>query len=223
MNIALITEGVTDQIVIKPIVESIFEQEDIHFFPLQPTLDNTDRQSNFGGWHMVLETLRHLDLTSLFQNNDFLIVHVDSDVSHLKGFDLPHSISGGKVDVDGLLRRIIQKLSSLAPMAESDERHRRILYAIGIHSIECWLIGLVDPTHSYKRVNGCLVKLNQALKKKKHNPISSTAKNSGDSRRTYLALANQFQNKKTTLQQSQLNPGFKQFVSLLQTAVNPNR
>ncbi len=216
MNIALITEGGTDQIVLKPILETIFQENEVFFNAIQPTVDFTDRQTNFGGWQLVLKTLEKLEVCDLLQSNDLVVIQIDTDVSYLHGFDVPHAAPGKKVDPVDLCLRTIDKLRSLIPTFEAQGCEHRFAYAIGVHSIECWLLGLVDQRHGVNVIGGCFDKLNKALVRQKRKPISSASKNKGASQQAYRLLANKFSKPKTSEEQSCLNAGFLAFLSQLE-------
>jgi hypothetical protein len=233
MKVALITEGVTDQFVLKPIVECILEDDDISFNSLQPLVDEEAIQVGFGGWELVFKTIRALDIALLLEINDFVIVQIDSDMAHMKGFDVPQAISGSKVDAADLCQRVIDRLKGILPQTISDEQLSKFVFAIGIHSIECWLIGLVDAAHGPKVIGNCLDGpngLNSALAKGKHcskwfgaaaqgQPckIIEKTKNKGQSRKIYQELAKQFSKRKILVEQSKRNTGFEYFVEQLQS------
>lgn len=215
MKIALITEGVTDQIILRPIIEAILENDDISFNSVQPLLDEQDMQMGYGGWELVLASLKALDVAILLEQNDFVVVQIDTDVSFHEQFGVQHAKPGEKVDPDDLCHRVMEKLSSQIPWAKMEGARNRFLYAIGVHSIECWLIGLVDPKHNGKVINGCFEKLNVALRRQNIQPISSNAKNKGTSRKAYLDLGRQLGKPKIVHQQAKLNAGFHAFLHQL--------
>jgi hypothetical protein len=225
MNIALITEGGTDQIVLKPIVEALLPQEEIYFRSLQPAMDNTDRQKDYGGWKLVMKALERLDVADLLEANDMVIVHIDSDVSYQKGFDVPHAASGQKVDTQALYEAVVARLLAELPASTTAAQKSKFVFAIGLHSIECWLVGLVDASHGQKVLGHCLKKLNDGLVKQKfcgsiHSlkaakspcKIIEETKNKGASRQIYFALAAQLSKPKVVLRQAKLNVGFAAFV-----------
>ena len=47
IKIALITEGITDQFVIKPIIINYYKDFEFRFTPIQPPIDETDKQAGF--------------------------------------------------------------------------------------------------------------------------------------------------------------------------------
>jgi hypothetical protein len=233
MKVALITEGVTDQIVLKPIVECIMEDDDISFNSLQPLVDEEAIQVGFGGWELVFKTIRALDIALLLEINDIVVVQIDSNMAYMKGFDVPHAVSDSKVDAADLCLRVIDRLKEILPQPASEEQLSKFVFAIGIHSIECWLIGLIDAAHGPKVIGNCLDGpngLNRALEKGKHcskwfgaaakgQPckIIEKTKNKGQSRKIYQELAKQFSKKKILAEQSKRNTGFESFVAQLQT------
>ena len=80
-SFALITEGITDQIVIENILYGFVGDLEIDINPLQPLRDETDenRASNFGNWHKVLEYCSSDRFKNALQFNDFIVVQIDTD------------------------------------------------------------------------------------------------------------------------------------------------
>ena len=64
LKIGLITEGITDQIILRPIIENYWKEAEFLFRPVQLRVDETDKQEGFGGWVNVLKTCHEEDLTT---------------------------------------------------------------------------------------------------------------------------------------------------------------
>ncbi len=213
IKIALITEGVTDQFIIKPIIENYFKNAEFRFTPIQPPVDETDKQAGFGSWVNVVSVCKNNDISELFNYNDFVVIQIDADISQEKGFDVPHLKKGKQVENKELCNNIVNQLKSFITNEVIDKYSNRVLYAIGILSMECWLVPLVDLGHNKNTINNCIKRLNIGLAKKNVKTINPSNKNNFQSRTTYKKLAGEFKNKKIIDKFAKQNTGFEYFVS----------
>ena len=91
----IIGEGITDQIVIKSILLGFFaeksDDEDPEVKAIQPPLDKSGQAGAHppAGWTLVFDYLRRGEHRNALQYCDYLVIHVDTDVSEEKGFDVP--------------------------------------------------------------------------------------------------------------------------------------
>ena len=215
IKIALITEGVTDQFIIKPIIENYFKDTEFRFTPIQPPVDETDKQASFGGWLNVVNLCKSDNIADSFYNNDFVVIQVDADVSQEKNFDVPHLKNGKQIDNIELCNDIIKKIQSFIPNNIWQEYSDRFIFSIGILTIECWLVAIVDSKHNKKNINSCSKRLNKGLAKKNIKTINTNDKNNYQSRTTYKKLAREFKNKKIIDKLAKTNVGFECFIEQL--------
>ena len=219
-KIALITEGVTDQFIIKPIIENYFKDEEFVFRPI-PDVDETDKQAGYGGWINVVNYCKsENDLVEMLNYNDFIVIQIDADISEEKRFGVPHSENGKQIESEKLHDDIIKKIQSFIPVEIIKKYPDRFLFAIGIYSIECWLIAIVDPRHKNSIIQNCLSRLNNSLRKKNINPINPKDKNNFNSQKTYKQLASQFKNRKHIDKHAVKNIGFEYFVKQIDSLIN---
>jgi len=82
ITFGLITEGITDQIVISNILYGFFNNDDLIINELQPLRDETDKNksSNIGGWGNLLEYCKSEVFKYSFQTNEFIIIQIDTDI-----------------------------------------------------------------------------------------------------------------------------------------------
>lgn len=96
-TVALIAEGITDQIVIENIIQELYEDElDVNY--MQPARDATDeaRTANFGGWELVLEYCSIPDrIQEALALNDYVIIQIDTDCGDSVRYGVPLT-EGGK-------------------------------------------------------------------------------------------------------------------------------
>jgi hypothetical protein len=211
MRVQLITEGITDQQVLVPIVESFWPDLEIDFVRTPSSTDKTDKQEGWGGWLLVLQKLESLDVAELIQYNDLVVVQIDTDVSPEKGFDVPHW-DGEKLSPEVLIERVIQRLKSCLSPQPLPKQDRFFIFAIGVHSLECWLVGLRDGQHKATKINDCLKRLNTALLKNKQDAISPNDKNNSKSQKVYQQLGNELAKTKVFRAQAPLNAGLQHFL-----------
>lgn len=110
-NFALITEGITDQIVIENILKGYFHKDDMEFKELQPSKDNTD--TNYGNWLNVFEYCGSSKFRGAFQYNEYIIIQIDTDVSEEKHYDVPRYENGVELTPEELIKNVISKFKEI--------------------------------------------------------------------------------------------------------------
>ncbi len=87
ISFGLITEGLTDQIVIENILAGYFKNPDLDIRPLQPERDKKDENKfkGYGSWSQVFAYCRLKDFQESFQFNDYIIIQIDTDTSQEYG------------------------------------------------------------------------------------------------------------------------------------------
>jgi hypothetical protein len=159
---ALIAEGITDQIVVRAILSEVFTSPvvgEIDIVPLQPLRDATDesRTQGYGGWELVLEYCsipeRILEALSF---NDYIVIHIDTDSAEHANFGVPLTDNGVERGVHQIVEDVKGKLTSKITTSIFDEYAERFIFAIAVHSIECWIL----PFHARspagkRRIHSC--------------------------------------------------------------------
>lgn len=193
VSFALIAEGITDQVIIKKIINTVFDQDEYEVYvnELQPIRDATDstRQGNYGGWEAVLEYCTFHDaLNEALSVNDYIVIHIDTDICGAVNFDiaLTDLATGRHRNHADILYDvkcfIIQKLGDF--FTENEER---IIFAIAIHNIEFWILpfcAMQQPSSvnvnntkfmaslkakhkiDYEKTHDCFLKIAKVIKKK---------------------------------------------------------
>ena len=161
LKFGVIAEGPTDQIVIENILLGYFQdQEDepaIH--PIQPPRPLTETP---GGWGHVFKSLERKDYAGALQYNDYLVIHIDTDVQEQPGFDVPRRDGGKELSVSERVDRVIARLKQdIDPEFYKANAHR-ILFAIAVDTIECWLLPLLYDDQKAAKTTGCLETASQA-------------------------------------------------------------
>ncbi len=142
-TIALITEGVTDQIVLDRLIKLVCRSKfpdgiDTNF--LQPPLDRTDEsRSTFGGWELVLNHCES-EIEDAFIANDFVIVHLDTDCCDHVNFGISLTENGADKSKAILFQEVQTKLDSIIGDRLISEFGDRLIVSVAIHSTESWLL-----------------------------------------------------------------------------------
>lgn len=212
-NFGLITEGITDQIVIENILSGFFDDPDIVINPIQPLRDETDRTRtvNSGGWTLVFEHCKSDKFQEAFSFNDYIIVQIDTDTCDDIGYDISKNEvgTGREYTPEELIEKVCQKLQGLIGTDFYNNFSERIIFAVAVHTTECWLLPLYYDDVNKSRFKGCLDRLNQALTKK--IGITISAKNPD----YYESISRKYLKRKTLMSKYADNPSLKVFVEEL--------
>ncbi len=173
LTFGLVAEGPTDHAVLKNILYGCFDDADKEkhrAVELQPNLDATDT-ANYqphGGWTRVFDYCKSTAFYEALTYNavDFVIVQIDTDRSFETNFDVPHTNAQGKKHDEATLielvkQKFIQEINA-HNVGFYDEYQDRILFAISIHSLECWLLPIFyDHPKQQSATKNCCYKLSQ--------------------------------------------------------------
>jgi len=109
---ALITEGITDQVVLETVIRAnchSMTTDEINIVPLQPTRDATDtaRAKDFGGWEKILEYCSSPNrILEALDFNDYVVIHIDTDCAEHPNF-------GVQLSQNGLERRVAEIINDV--------------------------------------------------------------------------------------------------------------
>lgn len=199
-----IVEGVTDKRVITNILAGYFNNPDIKIAWLQPrdTIANTKEPP--AGWTRVLKYCKSEQFKKAFQENEYVIIHIDTDVSPKETFDIPHQNENGELlTPEQLIAKVVNKFRSLISEDFYDQHVDKIIFAIAVHSIECWLLPLCLPDKK-EEIDDCPNTLKRGLPNfKPKNP------------RYYQDISMEYTNQNSLLKLYGGNPSLKIFVEEL--------
>jgi hypothetical protein len=166
ISFGLITEGITDQEIISNILFGYFKNKDIPINPLQPIRDQTDkfRQGDFGGWQRVIEYCKSDYFKQAFQSCDFIIIQLDTDICD--EFGVSKIADGIVLSPEILIERVIDYLITEIGRTFYEKVKDKLLFAISVHSIECWLLPLYYTDTRKGKITGCINTLNLQLNRK---------------------------------------------------------
>ena len=177
MKFGLICEGVTDFHVLKHVIQAYFEEG--QFRPIQPNLDETHRRTatgTFGGWELVAKYLKSDHLEQTLVDMDYVVIQIDTDVCEHSNFGIP-SITLADSDLNAFYEQIKLKLIEWIDSFEAntyDFYKEKIIFAISVHSLECWLLAYHDTRQRNCKIKGCENALTRYLSTKRMT-ITKTA------------------------------------------------
>jgi hypothetical protein len=170
---ALIAEGITDQAVIESVIREYYRArlgDEVDVNNLQPVRDATDeaRVSGQGGWERVLEYCSFRDrISEALSLNDYLVIQIDTDCGEQKNFGVPLTSGGVERSVNDIIVDVKGVIAQRLDNAFYELHRDRFIFAIAVHSLECWLLPLHAHTNSAKsRTLSCEHHLVLALTKK---------------------------------------------------------
>jgi hypothetical protein len=212
-DFAIVGEGPTDQLVIDSIIQAFYDgravEPDIVFE--QPPIDRTGLAGldpEPGGWTLVIKYLRDRKYLQALQLNRYIVVQIDTDIAGDLGISRPTATTD-----DELVGMIVQHLTSCIAEEDRPLVEGRILFAIGLDEIECWLLSAVfdrsEKTHLGK-TTGCLEAIDRKLLKRNREPLSKSEKSGGKNLRRYREVCRNFRRRRDL--DSIVNPGFTRFL-----------
>lgn len=216
----LITEGITDQKVISNILAGYYQDPNISIRPFQPLLDATDedKQGSPGNWNQIFKYCKSDKLAESFNHVDYVVIQIDTDVSEEKGFDVPKKWDGKDLSPEDLIKRVKERIVSDIDTNLYKLVKDRIIFAIAVHSTECWLLPIYANTKAHKtKTENCLGTLNDYLNRKIKYTIDPKNKDS----RKYHEFSKPYLKNKKLLECSKDNPSLGIFIYNLPKPVQP--
>ncbi|MEG3927398.1 phage tail protein [Microcoleus sp. T3_D1] len=208
ISFGLIAEGLTDQIVIEDILAGYFKSAYIEVTPLQPKRD----KSKTGGWTLVFDYCRSKKIQQAFQFIDYIIIQIDTDVS--EDYGVAKQDENGEFNPQQLIAKVIEKFRNAIGDNFYSRYQQQIIFAISVHSIECWLLPLYyTDKKKQAKVKNCLDTLNLQLAKKHKFTIDANAKNP----EYYRVISEQYRKPKVLMKHYADNPSLKTFIEEIQS------
>ena len=162
MTFGLITEGPTDQVVLKYLLAGYFSNPDIDIRAVQPNIDATDRVSP-GGWQRVLNYCKSPDMAAVLQVEGFVIIQMDTDCC--EEFGVQKRESGKDMTNEEIVEKTKNVIIGYIGKDLFTEFNQKIIFAISHESIECWLLPLYYNDNNRTKTLNCCENLNQELQK----------------------------------------------------------
>lgn len=160
----LACEGITDQIVIENILCGFYKDYkdlDEEIIPFEPLRDETGKKQEeaSGGWTRLLTYLSETRFKEDVLNSEYTIIQLDTDISDEVGFD----VFKESLSVEELIEKVIERLVKQIDTTFYEESKGKIIFAISVHSLECWILPLYKSSKTEK-ITGCFETLQRESK-----------------------------------------------------------
>jgi hypothetical protein len=161
-NIAIISEGITDQIVLESILFAYLGEENITITRLQP------KENESGNWDKVFKYCESMDLRQSLQFNDYVLIQIDTDFMHTQDVAEKYKINLQEKEVYEIINLFAEKIIYLIGKDFYQEYQNRFLFAIAVNEIECWFLPIYYTNQKSKaqKIKNCLNTLNKILPEK---------------------------------------------------------
>ena len=209
-KIGIVSEGVSDFWVLRHIITRYLKDQDLWVLPINPKQTKNGKQDGPGGWGLVMKYLedkeKKLIVEALKEDFEYIVVQIDTDVCEEYG--VKHDLT----DMGAFWQEVCDNLSNRLP---EDFDKSRLIFAICIDEIECWLIPFVDTNKKdCQNTNRCVNIVNKSIKGKDFF-IDADNKNSDGAKGAYDYILKQKKKPKDIKECSVHNYGFTKFVEQL--------
>lgn len=217
-TIGLVCEGVSEINIMSRIVSKYLD-DDVDIRAIEP--DTTTKngflvQSGYGGWEQVLRHCNDETIERILEYNDYLVIQIDTDTCNLPGYDVnPLDENGKHKAPDVLYQDIKTRLLANISTDVQAKYNGRIIFAICMNEIECWLLPLYYDNSNRCKTNNCIYTLNQALGKQSIGSIPPTDKNNPKARFVYGKVLKNFNKKESIQYCAQYHYGFNELIKQL--------
>jgi hypothetical protein len=178
MRVGLIVEGRSDAAVLTNILKGKLNisKSDIQYLVPEFDYDETSlfrmRNEQFSNWTIVKNNCRNKqkisDFIDSFENERFIVIHIDSDTRMEVGYEVNEPINVNNViDIETLRQNIVNKLSEWL----ENEFFGKIAFAIAITEIDSWILTLYADHET-----GLLINAKERLLRILNDPSKFTRK-----------------------------------------------
>ncbi len=217
----IISEGITDQRVLDNILCGYFKDMDLTEYIrfIQPFRDNTDKEqvAGYGGWLNVFEFCSSRRFLEAFEQNDYLLIQIDTDRSEDANYDIKKRNDEGILYTpEELINKVIEKFRNLFQTNFTEQYpsiEDRIIYAICVNEIECWLLPIFYTNSLAEATNNCIFRLNEKLNEKFGFYIDPNNKTNSEDK--YYKVSKHYLKNKNLLASFKKNISLKVFIESL--------
>jgi|GEM_PF-1029063 len=171
-SFALVTEGVSDHAVIERLIHTTLAknlENQIYINRFHPKPDETDNAwyGPKGGWERVFEFCScQNSLNKAMAYNRYLVIQMDTDTGGHQNFGIQLTDSNGEIPEAQIISEVTSLIISKFPDGFYNQYQDQIIFAISIHSIECWILPFYEPTPKKQpQINTCARRLAHLLTK----------------------------------------------------------
>ena len=141
------------------------------------------------------------------------MIHIDTDVQEEKGFDVPRREAGAELSCQERVSRVIARIRTDIEEVFCAANIHRILFAVAVDSIECWLLPLLHANNKAEKTTGGLDAVNHELRRRGQKGLSGA--DGTKFPRAYDAASSDYQKRKVLVKHRDRNPSLKLFVDQL--------
>jgi hypothetical protein len=141
------------------------------------------------------------------------VIQIDTDHQEDPGFDVPRREGGKELTVAERIERVIAKLKSYIDPGFYEANKDRIIFAITVDEIECWLLPLLYNDKKAAKTTGCVDAANRALHKRDEPGLSAGGRKF---REAYKLASRGYLKRKTLMKLRDANPSLAFFVQQLE-------
>lgn len=204
MVIGIVAEGATDRAVLEAIILGVRAaiDEQLDFTPLQPPPE----AGAHAGWGLVFDWLRRERYREAFRFIDLLVIHVDTDVCDEQGFGVSRRDGTRDLDDLELVAQVVNRLARDIDPAFLADHGEKIVFAIAVNEIECWLLPLYFEGERAERKMRCFDKLRDELQRRNLGGLKKEFS-------AYEKVAKDFRKRKTVDAACKRSPSLGAFVA----------
>ena len=206
-SFGIISEGNTDQIILRQILTTWTKNPYLRVNQLQPKPDES------GGWSQVFKYCQSSEFKDALIQNDLIIIQIDTDFMSGDSVGKEYKIDLKDLNVKETVKAFREKIVELIGADFYEEYSDRIIFAIAVNEIECWLLPVYFSDKKAKKYVNCIDTLNQVLPQKEGFYID--AKDDI----YYRKLARNFRKKKDIKKYAKQQESFSLFLENLQVAI----
>lgn len=149
----IVAEGNTDFRVLRIIIESIIDDAVVNV--LVPSVDAYSHKTvGRAGWENVVDYLKSNLIVDALDYSDYLVIQIDTDeCEHINYNACSITLAEENMELfyETIKSKIIEWINSYCP--DTYEQYQdKIIFAICIHSLECWLLGLYVKQNELSRI-----------------------------------------------------------------------
>ena len=214
----LISEGPTDQIVLRNIFGGLFNNKKIPSQNLLPEWDNEDADSLKASLRSNNNAVFDFCKTARFRgflenSDDFVVIQIDTDALKATEIKREYRVALNGLTIEECIETVKNKFIEHIGFTFYEEYHSRIIFAISVDALECWLLPIFFENAKAKaaKSEGCLKTLNEGISKA---DLGFTIHKKELS--YYREISKQFQKHKDFMRWYILNPSLKIFIEDLQ-------
>ncbi|WP_367874139.1 hypothetical protein [Luteolibacter sp. Populi] len=174
------------------------------------TAEGESAWQQFGNWENVFRYLEEKKYEDALEHADYLIVQIDSDQSEHVNFGVSQRENGQELSAEEIVDRVAGRLRQFFEPGHLEFYGERIIFAICVRDLECWLLPLWDESKASKTV-GCLAALNRALSRQNQTAINPEEK----CPELYDRISKDYRKKDELLRKGVRNPSLKLFLEAL--------